>query len=336
MSVYSDNDDNDIQMLTNVVKAEQDQNRPLSPPSERVTIDLTESDADASAHPNRDVDSDASVSDAAASRSAAETNLFAVGAAYDSIEAFKLVADQFARAQGFSCIKLKGNNRKDGVRYTQVIACDRTGSFKPKVKVSGKATRNKDSKKCGCEWFIRLNHDIEDGTYKISQASLAHNHTLLPPKFMRYVPANRDVPEHIKDEIHLMRQAGITTSNIQSLLLVKYGAGAKSWISKDIYNIVINDRLARQDFQAQDLLALLQRKRDEDTEFAYEFELDDQQRLMHVMWASPQQKRAYARFNDTIVFDNTYKCNYFAMPFGVFTGRDRQMEFHASAGQLIT
>src|SRR6266540_1158425 len=173
MSVYSDNDDNDIQMLTNVVKAEQDENRPLSPPSERVTIDLTESDADASAHPNRDVDSDASVSNAAASRSAAETNLFAVGAAYDSIEAFKLVADQFARAQGFSCIKLKGNNRKDGVRYTQVIACDRTGSFKPKVKVSGKATRNKDSKKCGCEWFIRLNHDIEDGTYKISQASLA-------------------------------------------------------------------------------------------------------------------------------------------------------------------
>ena len=59
MSVYSDNDDNDIQMLTNVVKAEQDQNRPLSPPSERVTIDLTESDTDASAHPNCDVDPDA-------------------------------------------------------------------------------------------------------------------------------------------------------------------------------------------------------------------------------------------------------------------------------------
>ena len=65
---------------------------------------------------------------------------------------------------------------------------------------------------------------------------------------MRYVPANPDVPEHIKDEIHLMRKAGITTSNIQSLLLVKYGADAKTWISKDIYNIIISDRLSRQDF----------------------------------------------------------------------------------------
>ena len=85
-------------------------------------------------------------------------------------------------------------------------------------------------------------------------------------------------------------------------------------------NVVTNDRLARRDFQAQDLLSLLQRKRDEDAEFAYEFELDDQQRLMHIIWTFPQQKRAYARFNDTVVFDNTYKSNYFGMPFGIFTG----------------
>ena len=64
-------------------------------------------------------------------------SLFAVGTAYDSIDAFKLVADKFALTQGFSCIKLKGDNRKDGVRYTQVIACDRAGILKPKAKVPG-------------------------------------------------------------------------------------------------------------------------------------------------------------------------------------------------------
>jgi len=27
----------------------------------------------------------------------------------------------------------------------------------------------------------------------------------------------------------------------------------------------------------------------------------------------------YSRFNDIIVFDNTYKTNHFQMPFGIFT-----------------
>jgi len=287
-----------------------------SQPTEHI-IDLTDSDTDVN-------NADSSIS---ASRSIAEKNLFATGTTYDSIDAFKLVADHFAQTQGFSCIKLKGENRKDGIRSTQVIACDHAGIFKPKAKVPGKVPRDKDSKKCDCKWFVRLNFDASDGTYKISRASLDHNHTLLPPKLMRYVPANRDVPEYIKDEIRLMRQAGIATTNIHLLLLVKYGDIAKGWVSKDIYNIITNDRLARRDFQAQDLLTLLHQKRGDNAEFAYEFELDDQQRLMHVIWVFPQQKRAYARFNDTIIFDNTYKSNYFGMPFGIFTGRDRKKFF---------
>lgn len=106
-------------------------------------------------------------------------SFFQHGQAYSSLEAFKYVADQYAGMNGFNVIFYKGNNRSDGVRYTQVFTCDCYGEFKPKPKDPNRKSRNTVSKKCNCPWLIRLNYNSDDEKYYISQAILHHNHSLI-------------------------------------------------------------------------------------------------------------------------------------------------------------
>ena len=183
-------------------------------------------------------------------------------------------------------------------------------------------------------WHVRLTYD-QDGTYKISQSFLTHNHPLLPPKLVRRLPANREIPEDIKREILLYKSAGIGISDIQNILRAKHGRETtQRWAVSDVYNIVYQIQAVEGAFQADKLLARLQQLRADDPEFAFEFEIDENQRLKHVAWVFPSQKRAYARWHDTLVFDNTYKCNYFSMPFAVFTGVTNNGLSYCAAGAL--
>src|SRR6185312_7482376 len=70
-------------------------------------------------------------------------------------------------------------------------------------------------------------------------------------------------------------------------------------------------------------------------EFSYEFELDSNNRLKHVIWVYATQKWQYMCFHDTIVYDDTYKSNYFSMPFGVFTGVTNNGHSYCAAGALL-
>ncbi|CAG8686674.1 4561_t:CDS:2, partial [Dentiscutata heterogama] len=190
------------------------------------------------------------------------------------------------------------------------------------------------SKKCNCPWSIRLNYNLEDDKYHISQVDLHHNHNLIPPQLMHISSTNREIPTFIKEEIFTLRKAGIAVPQIQSLLTVKYGPAAKTWIMKDMYNLIDTECMLCSKFEAHDFL-LLQQKHNNDPEFSYEFELDNNNRLKHVLWVYASQKRQYMRFHDTIVYDNTYKSNYFSMPFGVFIGVTNNGLSYCAAGALL-
>ncbi|CAG8521701.1 5369_t:CDS:2 [Dentiscutata heterogama] len=218
-----------------------------------------------------------------------EILIFQNGQAYPSLEAFKCVANHYALTSGFNVIYNKGNNRSNGIRRTQVFICDRYGQFKPKNKNPNKASRNVESKKCGCEWFIRFNYNQDEDKYYVSYAKLSHNHSLIPVQLMRFSSNNREIPVAIKEEILLLKRAGISTSQIQSLLMTKYRPIAKNWV--------------------HNFFLLLQQKRRNDPEFSFEFELDQHNWLKH--------------------------CDYFSMPFGIFTGVTNHGLSYCATGTLL-
>ncbi|CAG8529883.1 11368_t:CDS:2, partial [Scutellospora calospora] len=166
----------------------------------------------------------------------------------------------------------------DSVRCIQVFTCDHYSQFKPKPKDPNKKNRNVELKKCRCLWSIRLTYDQNDEKYYISQSILYYNYPFIPIQFICFLPSNCEISEDIKEEIHLAKKAGISTLQIQSLL----------------------------------------QKCNSDPEFSYEFELNQENHLKHVIWVYASQKQQYIHFHNMIVFVNTYKYNYFSMPFRLF------------------
>ncbi|CAG8689726.1 21409_t:CDS:2, partial [Cetraspora pellucida] len=152
---------------------------------------------------------------------------------------------------------------------------------------------------------------------------------------MRILLANHEIPDFIKEEILTAKKAGIAIPQIQSLLTIKYRTVVKEWLIKDVYNLVDADCTLRNKFQAHNFLLLFQQKHNNDSEFSYKFVLDKNDWLKHVIWVYAAQKRQYMHFHDTIVYDNTYKSNYFLMPFGVFTGVTNNGLTYCAAGALL-
>ena len=107
---------------------------------------------------------------------------------------------------------------------------------------------------------------------------------------MNISPTNREILAFIKEEIFTLRKAGIAVPQIQSLLTVKYGPATKTWVIKDMYNLIDADCMLHGEFQVYDFLLVLQQKRNNDPEFSYEFELDSNNRLKHVLWVYASQK----------------------------------------------
>src|SRR6266540_531487 len=70
-------------------------------------------------------------------------------------------------------------------------------------------------------------------------------------------------------------------------------------------------------------------------DFFYDYTLDNNNCLEHVMWIFTQQKQRYFKYNDVVIFDNTYKSNIFRMPFAIFTGINNFGQSITFAGGLL-
>jgi transposase-like protein len=67
---------------------------------------------------------------------------------------------------------------------------------------------------------------------------------------------------------------------------------------------------------------VVQSKVYEDPDFYFRFELDSAQRLRHVFWMTPQQRRNYVLYHDCISMDSTFGTNRFRMPLVLVVGVD--------------
>src|SRR4051794_3733608 len=87
------------------------------------------------------------------------------------------------------------------------------------------------------------------------------------------------------------------------IFIILYIIIAMGWVKKKFLTLKI-------------FINLLEQKKKDDPEFSYITNVDlITNELKSVIWMSREQKMSYSQFNDIIVYDNTYKCNRFSMPF---------------------
>jgi hypothetical protein len=70
----------------------------------------------------------------------------------------------------------------------------------------------------------------------------------------------------------------------------------------------------------------LERKKEVNSAFFYDFEVDDQGRLMRVFWADAMSRKNYSIFGDVVSLDATYTTNQYNMKFVPFTGVNHHLQ----------
>ncbi|WVY99058.1 hypothetical protein V8G54_031209 [Vigna mungo] len=152
----------------------------------------------------------------------------------------------------------------------------------------------------------------------------SHNHVLLDDKEIRFLPAYRDIPINDQARMLLLSKAGCSVSLIMRVLEAEKGieTGHLPFLDKDIRNFIKSQSSIDKDNDASYVLKLCKGLKDKDYAFQYDFTLDENNKLKHIIWVFGDSIRAYEAFGDVVVFDTTYRINCYDMPLGLWVGVD--------------
>ncbi|XP_058188771.1 protein FAR1-RELATED SEQUENCE 11-like isoform X2 [Rhododendron vialii] len=248
-----------------------------------------------------------------------------LGQCFLSEEEAYVCFQNYARRSGFS-IRKDRTNKKNGEVRRQDFVCQCEGKPRLKLVDSSKEQRNKKSVRCGCKARIRItlkkSFDIFPQEWQITEFITEHNHELLSPTEVRFLPVNRKISDADEKRILLFKEAGLSVKEMMRLMEVekKVKHGYLPFLEKDVRNLLTKIGKKHEVNDAMDLLHHCKVAKEENSKFQYAFTVDEERKLEHIFWSHALSFDWYQKFGDVVVFDTTYKVNAYQMPFGIFVG----------------
>ena len=180
--------------------------------------------------------------------------------------------------------------------------------------------------RCGCQAHIVVKLD-SDKKYRIYSMVEAHNHCFVSPDKRHLLRSNRNVSERAKSTLFNCHKASIGTSQAYRLLHVREGGFENVGCTKrDLQNYFSDLRTKIKDADAQMFVGQLERKKEVNPAFFYEFMVDKQGRLVRVFWADATCRKNCSVFGDVLSVDSTYTTNQYDMKFVPFTGVNHHLQ----------
>lgn len=233
---------------------------------------------------------------------------------------------EFARICGFS-IRRHRTEGKDGVGkglMRRYFVCHRAGNTPAKTSNDGKPRRNRKSSRCGCQAYLRISKIMELGLleWRVTGFANHHNHELLEPNQVRFLPAYRTISEAEKQRILMFAKTGISVQQMMKLLELEkcVEPGYLPFTEKDVRNLLQSFRKFDQEDDNVDLLRMCRNSKDKDPNFRYEYTIDANNRLENIAWSYASSVQSYDIFGDAVVFDTTHRLTAFDMPIGIWVG----------------
>ncbi|XP_068652129.1 protein FAR1-RELATED SEQUENCE 11-like [Aristolochia californica] len=233
---------------------------------------------------------------------------------------------EFAKRCGFS-IRRHRTEGKDGVgkgltrRY---FVCHRAGNTPVKASNDSKPQRNRKSSRCGCQAYLRISKTMDMGIpeWRVTGFANHHNHELLEPNQVRFLPAYRTILETDKNKIFMYAKTGISVQQMMRLLELEkcVEPGNLPFTEKDVRNLLQSFRKVEHEDDSIDLLRMCKNIKDKDPNFRYEFTVDTNNKLENIAWSYASSIKAYEVFGDVVVFDTTHRLTAFDMPLGIWVG----------------
>ncbi|XP_043720585.1 protein FAR1-RELATED SEQUENCE 11-like isoform X1 [Telopea speciosissima] len=233
---------------------------------------------------------------------------------------------EFAKHCGFS-IRRHRTEGKDGVgkgltrRY---FVCHRAGNTPVKASNESKPQRNRKSSRCGCQAYLRISKTMDLGApeWRVTGFANHHNHELLEPNQVRFLPAYRTISDDDKNRLYMFAQTGISVQQMMRLMELEkcVEPGYLPFTEKDVRNLLQSFRKVDQEDESIDLLRMCKNIKDKDPNFRYEYTIDANNRLENIAWSYASSIQSYDIFGDAVVFDTTHRLTAFDMPLGIWVG----------------
>ncbi|KAI3969131.1 hypothetical protein MKW92_024232 [Papaver armeniacum] len=249
-----------------------------------------------------------------------------VGQCFLSEQEAYVFYQKYAIKHGFSIRKGSYKKDTDGDLKTRNFYCHREGFTKPKVVQPSKIQRNRASTRCKCDARMRIRlykaFDIFPEEWHVVQFDVKHNHDLLTPKQVRFLPANRNINKGDEDRILLLNKAGLSIRELVRVMELEKNVqhGGLPFLDSDIRNFLYKDKRTNTINDASELLEYCKTRKQHNPNFHYVYSVDEKNKLEHFFWCPNDCFEWYKKFGDVVVFDTTYKVNSYEMPFGIFVG----------------
>ncbi|KAL6180691.1 hypothetical protein ACLB2K_047351 [Fragaria x ananassa] len=233
---------------------------------------------------------------------------------------------EFAKQCGFS-IRRHRTEGKDGVgkgltrRY---FVCHRAGNTPSKTSNESKPRRNRKSSRCGCQAYMRISKttELESLEWRVTGFANHHNHELLEPNQVRFLPAYRTISESDKSRILMFAKTGISVQQMMRLMELEkcVEPGSLPFTEKDVRNLLQSFRKLGPEEESIDLLKMCRNIKEKDRNFKFEYKIDSKNRLENIAWSYASSVQSYEIFGDAVVFDTTHRLTAFDMPLGIWIG----------------
>ncbi|XP_048422375.1 protein FAR1-RELATED SEQUENCE 11 [Pyrus x bretschneideri] len=249
-----------------------------------------------------------------------------IGQRFSTHDAAYEYYSEFAKRCGFS-IRRHRTEGKVGVgkgitrRY---FVCHRAGNTPIKNSSESKPQRNRKSSRCGCQAYMRISKTTELGAleWRVTGFANHHNHELLEPNQVRFLPAYRTISESDKSRILMFAKTGISVQQMMRLMELEkcVEPGCLPFTEKDVRNLLQSFRKLDPEEESIDLLRMCRSIKEKDPNFKFEYTLDSNHRLENIAWSYASSVQAYESFGDAVVFDTTHRLTAFDMPLGIWVG----------------
>jgi zinc finger SWIM domain-containing protein 3 len=254
-----------------------------------------------------------------------------VGMTFDTLTDVENFYKDYAHKAGFS-VRVGQHKKQNEEIFYKRFFCSREGYRKEKVHnvsdQSGKKRKTSDvvETRCGCEAHIVVKLG-SDKKYRILSMFEEHNHGFVSPDKRHLLRSNRRVSERAKSTLFNCHKASIGTSQAFRLLQVSDGGCETVGCTlRDLKNYYRDLRSKIKDADAQMFVGQLERKKEVNPTFFYEFMVDKQGRLVRVFWADAICRKNYSVFGDVLSVDSTYTTNQYDMKFVPFTGVNHHLQ----------
>jgi hypothetical protein len=254
-----------------------------------------------------------------------------VGMIFDSLTDVEKFYKSYAHDIGFSVRVGQQKKGNEEVLYKRYY-CSREGYSKGNVTNANDESEKKRKTpklmetRCGCSAQIAVKLE-SDKKYRITSMVEEHSHGFVSPDKRHLLRSNRKVSERAKSTLFNCHKASIGTSQAYRLLHVSEGGFENVGCTKrDLQNYYRDLRTKIKDADAEMFVAQLERKKEVNPAFFYEFQVNEEGRLVRVFWADALSRKNYSVFGDVISVDATYTTNQYNMKFVPFTGVNHHLQ----------